>query len=130
MPIYEYRCRSCRKRFSVLVGVVAGASGTVCPACGSEDADRLVSRFARLRSEDDAMESMLDPSRLGDIENDPKAMRRFVKDMSAELGEDMTDEFEAAMEEEMSGKSSTGDDPGDDSGDAAPATASAGGLDA
>ncbi len=128
MPIYEYRCRSCRKRFSVLVGVVAGASGTVCPACGSEEADRLVSRFARLRSEDDAIESMLDPSKLGDIENDPKAMRRFVKDMSAEMGEDMTDEFEAAMEEEMSGKPA-GEGGDGDTGDTAPASVPTGGLD-
>jgi hypothetical protein len=68
----------------------------------------MVSRFARLRSEDEALESLADESALGDIENDPKAMRKWVREMGSAMDEDLDEDFEAALEEEMSGKS--GDD--------------------
>jgi putative FmdB family regulatory protein len=41
VPIYEYECKSCSNRFEVLI---RGTSATpVCPACKSEDLDRLLS---------------------------------------------------------------------------------------
>jgi putative FmdB family regulatory protein len=42
MPIYDFRCRSCRREFEALVAV----SGTAaCPSCHSADVERLVSAF-------------------------------------------------------------------------------------
>lgn len=43
MPIYEYRCRRCSREFELLV-----LTSTVveCPACQSNDLDRLLSGFA------------------------------------------------------------------------------------
>ncbi len=105
MPIYEFRCDTCGKRFSALVGVVAKPKPTVCPRCGGDHLTRQVSRFARLRSEDDTLESLCDETKYGDIENDPKALRRWVKDMSAAMDEDLGDDFEEALEEDLSGKS-------------------------
>lgn len=110
MPIYEYLCKPCRRRFSALVGVVANAKPVVCPRCGGTDLQKLVSRFARVRSEDDALEDLCDESKYGDIENDPKAMRRWVKDMSAAMDEDLGDDFEQALEEELAGE---GEEAGD-----------------
>jgi putative FmdB family regulatory protein len=115
MPIFEYTCNDCDKRFSALVGVLANARQPACPKCGSEALTKMVSRFARVRSEDDAMEALADEAEYGDIENDPKAMRRFVKDMGSAMDEDLDEDFEAALEEEMSGttggaRSGTGDD--------------------
>ena len=46
MPIYEYRCRECRKKFERIVLSSASAAKTVCPKCGASKAERLVSRFA------------------------------------------------------------------------------------
>jgi putative FmdB family regulatory protein len=43
MPMYEYACRSCDERFEELVR--ASAPAVACPACGSSDAERLLSRF-------------------------------------------------------------------------------------
>lgn len=120
MPIYEYRCNSCRRRFSVLVGVIAEDDPLQCPRCGSTDATRLISRFARLRNEDDIIDDMLDPDRIGDPE-DPKTMRRWVKEMGKELGEDFADEFDELLVEEEKkaatgegGESGEGDDTDDD----------------
>jgi putative FmdB family regulatory protein len=43
MPIYQYACRSCAERFDRLV---MGQARPTCPACGSEDLERLLSVFA------------------------------------------------------------------------------------
>jgi putative FmdB family regulatory protein len=43
MPLYDYDCRTCGKEFELLV---RGGEVPVCPACGGEDLQRLVSRTA------------------------------------------------------------------------------------
>src|SRR5712692_6208566 len=58
MPIFEYRCGECRRRFSLLVGVVAAGPEARCPRCGSERISRLISRFAVARSEEDLLDNM------------------------------------------------------------------------
>jgi putative FmdB family regulatory protein len=44
VPIYEYRCTACGKRFEELVRADAGSPQ--CENCGSEDVERLLSAFA------------------------------------------------------------------------------------
>lgn len=108
MPIFEYTCNTCAKarRFSVLVGVVANAAPPTCPRCGGIDLKRAVSRFARVRSEDDALDSLADQADNLD-ENDPAAMRRLMREMSAEMGEEMDEgELDALMDEGESGEMS------------------------
>ncbi len=70
---------------------------------------RLLSKIARVRSEESRMESLADPSKLSGLdENDPASMARWMKRMGKELGEDMGEDFDAmmdeAMEEEHTGK--------------------------
>ena len=63
-----------------------------------------MSRFASPKSEEARLESMADPSKFGDIdENDPQSMARFMKKMGQEMGEDMGDDFNEALEETGSG---------------------------
>lgn len=103
MPIFEFTCNTCNtgRRFSALVGVVAEASRPACPTCGGTDLKKQVSRFARVRSEDETMDSLADKADGTDME-DPRAMRRFMKEMAGEMGEDMEGEdFEQMMEEAM-----------------------------
>ena len=114
MPIFEFTCDGCSRRFSALVGVVANPKPPACPKCGGTSLTKAVSRFARVRSEDDALEALADETAYGDIENDPKAMRKFVKEMSAAMDEDMEEDFEAALEEEMSGGGEGSAEPKDD----------------
>lgn len=104
MPLYEYRCADCRKRFTVLVGVVASDDPVACTRCGSRNASRLVSRFARIRSEDEVLDNLADSIDVGDVnEEDPASVARFMKKMGSEMGEDFGDDFEEAMSEEMAG---------------------------
>ena len=104
MPIFEFTCNQCSRRFSVLVGMVANPKPIACPRCGSADAARCVSRFARMRSEDERLDRLSDESAYGDIENDPKAMRQWVRDMGSAMDEDMGDDLEEALEQDLSGE--------------------------
>lgn len=54
---------------------------------------RLISRVRVLRSEESRLESLADPSRWGGLnENDPASVARWMKRMSREVGEDLSDE--------------------------------------
>lgn len=101
MPIYEYRCRKCGKRFSVLTLRVSETAEPRCDHCGSRAADRLMSRFAMPKSDEARMEAMTDPSNLGGLdENDPKSVSRWMRKMGKEMGEDLGDEdFDGMLDE-------------------------------
>jgi putative FmdB family regulatory protein len=109
MPIYEFVCVHCSRKFRKLVGVVAQPSPLECPRCQSTELNRQISRFARVRNEDDALDSLADEMEsIGDTE-DPKALRRMMKEVSSAMGEDMDDDFEQMMEEEAGGGTGEGD---------------------
>jgi putative FmdB family regulatory protein len=42
MPLYEFRCRACGHSFEILIG---GGATPVCPLCGGQDLERLLSSF-------------------------------------------------------------------------------------
>ena len=109
MPLFEFRCKSCGKRFTALVGMIANSAQSACPSCGGSDLAKLVSRFATARSEEEMLESLADPDRAGDLD-DPSNMRRFVKEMGKELGEDMGDEFEEYLREAEEGGTEDSDE--------------------
>ena len=46
MPLYEYRCRGCTERFEVLQRLGASGEDVLCPRCGEERPERLLSSFA------------------------------------------------------------------------------------
>jgi putative FmdB family regulatory protein len=103
MPIFEYHCRSCRKKTSALVLSRAREAEARCKHCGSADLEKLWSRFASPKSEDARLDALSDPSSLAGLdENDPKSVATFMKKMGQEMGEDVGD-LEQAMEEEMAG---------------------------
>jgi putative FmdB family regulatory protein len=102
VPIYEYHCNSCRKRVSLLVRSIASPPRPTCPKCGGRKMARLLSRFAVVRSEESRLESLADPSKLGDLdESDPKSVARWAKRMGKELGEDLGEDFDEMMEGAM-----------------------------
>jgi putative FmdB family regulatory protein len=44
MPIYDFRCRTCRHEFEALVR--AQDAAPACPSCHGQDLERLLSGFA------------------------------------------------------------------------------------
>jgi len=108
MPVYEYRCKKCRRRASVLLRSFRDAETVqpLCPHCGHPELERLVSRISLLKSEDARLDSLADPSSMGDLdENDPGSIARWMKKMSAEAGEDMGEEFHEVVDRLEGGQS-------------------------
>ena len=108
MPIYEYRCRKCRRRVSIFLRSF-GESESIqpkCTYCGHDQLDRLVSRVAIVKSEEAQLDAMADDAALADLdENDPKSMARWMKKMASQVGEDLGDEFDEAIDRMESGQS-------------------------
>ncbi len=50
MPIYEFVCKSCGKRFSQLVLNLEDKQEVKCPHCGSQDVKRVFSPFGSVGS--------------------------------------------------------------------------------
>jgi len=122
MPLFEYSCRACKKQFTFLSGVVrGGTSDARCPRCHSDDLQKLMSRVAHGRSDDERMEAVAEKIESRNLD-DAGSMRQFAREMgseiSAESGVDMRDEMEAMIEAEARGENlEECDDIGDDDGD-------------
>ena len=103
MPLYEYRCTSCKKRVTILTLRVGEQVDAVCDRCGSRTLERLMSRFAMGRSEEARLDALADPSSLSGLdENDPASVARWMKRMGREMGDEMGDAADIdAMAEEM-----------------------------
>ncbi|GBC91722.1 hypothetical protein HRbin15_00177 [bacterium HR15] len=108
MPLYEYRCQQCRRRFTLLLSVAERDEPQVCPHCGATQSRRLVSRVARLRTEDQMLDDLADRMEMAGDPDDPRTMRTFLREMSAAMDEDPT-EMEALLEEELSESSDLSD---------------------
>jgi putative FmdB family regulatory protein len=119
MPIYEYQCRTCRRRTSTLILSRAREADVRCAHCGSADLEKLWSRFSAPKSEDARLDALSDPSAMAGLdENDPRSVATFMKKMGQEMGEDAGD-LEQAMEEEMAGGGGE-DGPGEEGGGPGP----------
>lgn len=110
MPIYEYRCEDCGRVSEFLLIRTTDASELRCKRCRSPKLSRVLSRVRVLRSEESRLESLADPSKWGDLdENDPKSVSKWMRRMGKELGEEVgdlnMDEMEEAIEKEAAGPS-------------------------
>ena len=105
MPIYEYRCTDCGKKFEVLHLSAEEAHSPECKYCHSGNVRKLISRVRVVRSEESRLESLMDPSMLGGLdEKDPKSLAKWMKRMGKEMGEEVSDEeIEQVMEDAASG---------------------------
>ncbi|HZW04500.1 MAG TPA: FmdB family zinc ribbon protein [Anaerolineaceae bacterium] len=94
MPNYDYRCLNCRRRFEIFFSYADyGKTPVNCPHCGSGDVQRRIGRVRFARSTDSRLENMSSPESLADLEDDPRALGKMMRQMSSELGEDMGPEF-------------------------------------
>ena len=101
MPIYEYECGGCGRQVTLLILNIRNPPPLRCPHCGGEQLDRLLSRFARLRTEE-RPDQLTDPSHLSDFdEEDPRSVRRWATRMGKELGDGLGEDFEPMMEEAL-----------------------------
>ncbi len=109
MPLYEYRCQACRRRFTLLLSIAERDEPQTCPHCGAQQSRRLVSRVARLRTEDQMLDDLADRMEMAGDPDDPRTMRSFLREMSAAMDEDPA-EMEAMFEEELAGAADDSED--------------------
>jgi putative FmdB family regulatory protein len=99
MPVYEYRCNSCRRRVAVFVKGFSQTPEAVCSSCGSRDLTRLFSTFAHLRTDQDVYEGILGDTTLVNrmMANDPSALVEWSRRLEgSDVGKDS--EYSEAME--------------------------------
>ena len=97
MPLYDYRCSQCNKKFTQLVGMTADSKPPACPACGSSDVTKLISRFSRIKGDDERLDDFEDAALAAD--DDPRAMRRLMSEMGKEIGEDGEEDIDGLVDE-------------------------------
>ncbi len=110
MPIYEYICPNCGRRARIRMSYAEyDRADPACPHCGSTGMKRRVGRVALARSEGTKLDDLMAGDSLHGLEDDPRAMGRFMRQMSQEFGEDMGDEFD-----EVVGRLESGESPAPD----------------
>lgn len=106
MPNYDYRCLNCKRRFEVYLSYSDyGKTGIRCPHCESDHVQRRIGRVRFARSEESRLDNLTDPASLAGLEEDPKALARMMRQMSAESGEELGPEFDEVMDRLESGQS-------------------------
>ncbi len=111
MPIYEYRCGSCKKKVSIFSRGFETNPSTKCPQCGSNDLSKLFSTFRMGKGETyyrkDFYEEILGDNQLvkGMYNNDPRALAQWNKKMMTATGDDLAPEYEGFQERLESGES-------------------------
>ncbi len=106
MPLYQYLCLNCRRRFETFMSYSEYGTKVVhCPHCASDHVRRRIGRVRVARTDDSRMEDLADPGNLAGLEDDPKALGRMMRKMSQEMGEEIGPEFDEVVDRLESGQS-------------------------
>ena len=106
MPLYEYICDHCKKRFNIHLSYEDyGKVKVICAHCASDQVKRRLTRIRLKRSDAGRLADLPDPARLVGIENDPESFGRMIRSMSKETGEELGPEFDEVVDRLESGQS-------------------------
>jgi putative FmdB family regulatory protein len=106
MPIYQYRCLNCKKRFEIFLSYQEyGTKSVLCPICASNQVQRRIGRIRIAKSEESRMDDLTDISDLDGLENDPRALGKMMRKMSNEMGEEVGPEFDEVVDRLEAGQS-------------------------
>jgi putative FmdB family regulatory protein len=106
MPIYQYRCLNCKKRFEVFLTYQEyGTKVILCSHCTSDQVQRRIGRIRIAKSEESRLDSLTDTTNLEGLENDPRALGKMMRKMGNEMGEEVGPEFNEVVDRLESGQS-------------------------
>ncbi len=98
MPFYTYICQDCRKRFDVFLSYSEyGQKEVLCKHCGGKHVQRAINRVRMLKSDENRLSDMADPSALEGLDEDPRALGRMMRQMKDQVGEEMPPEFDEVV---------------------------------
>ena len=106
MPVYEYRCNDCRRKISLYVRNLSDTPQPVCTKCNSQNLTRLFSTFARIKTDKDVYDDILNDNDLtkGMMANDPRAMLEWSRKLEGTESE-KTPEYEEMIQKMERGES-------------------------
>jgi putative FmdB family regulatory protein len=106
MPTYDFICLNCNERFDVFLTFSEyGKKEIHCIHCGSDKVRRRMTKVRIAKSEESRMESVMDPSALEGMEDDPRAIGQMMKKMGKEMGEELPPEFDDVVDRLEAGQS-------------------------
>jgi len=98
MPIYEYRCQSCQRKYSMLHRSFSEIKEPVCTHCGSDGGTRLVSQVTFIKSWGDFMNDMPSWESMTDFdEDDPRSVADMLRRMKDQTGDEIGPEGEEML---------------------------------
>jgi putative FmdB family regulatory protein len=98
MPLFEFKCQNCNKKFTKLIGMTADSKPPSCPKCGSPDVNKLISRFTRGKNTEAFIDGIEDEVFSADMDN-PKRISQMLKEMGKGLAEDGEENMDELIEE-------------------------------
>ena len=107
MPLYEFHCLDCKKRFEVFLTYTEyDQHRTFCPSCNSASVQRVIRKVRVTRGDDGRMASLADDSNLDAIDSDPRSLGRMMRQMKNEVGgDDLPGEFDEVVSRLEKGQS-------------------------
>ncbi|MBN1376155.1 MAG: zinc ribbon domain-containing protein [Dehalococcoidia bacterium] len=106
MPIYEYDCRSCHRRVSLLLRIADLEQSQTCPYCGESEMVRILSRFSVHKSISTIYEESGEPgmSQSADYYKDPRNIGRGVEKRFKNMNIEMPSSIQQSINEAREGK--------------------------
>ena len=99
MPLYDYICQDCGKRFSLRMTYEEyGKTEVTCPACSSPRVKRKIGRIRIGHSEEARLQSIADPAQMDALDSDPAALGGMLRKMKNQMGEEIAPEFDEVVE--------------------------------
>jgi len=107
MPLYEYRCQDCHKKFDVRLTYAEYDSYVpACPNCTSLNVQRIIRRIRVATNDLSRLSEMADPANLDSLEDDPRKLGRMMRDMRDQVGaDDLPGEFDEVVDRLEKGQS-------------------------
>jgi len=105
MPIYEYRCKKCKKEFSQLLLNPKEISGVKCRFCSSSNLTKLLSSFSVHQTEESRLSSLdTSKTRGDDFYKDSRNIGLWAKKRMRELNVDLGPKMDEIVEKGRTGK--------------------------
>lgn len=118
MPIYEYRCQSCHRRFSMFNRSFSETKEPLCTHCGSAGGTRLISQVTFIKSWSESLDNMPSWESMSDFdEDDPRSVARMLRRMKDDTGEDIGPEGEEMLARMDAGEMINDEEGMDDGGE-------------
>lgn len=107
MPIYQYDCAGCDRRVDVFFRSVSKATNPTCPECGSKKLSRVMSKFARAKTDQQRLEGIDLAREQGKLEDgDVGSFAKWARQAGSEYDEQLGTNYR-----ELAEKAEAGEDP-------------------